>query len=494
MSSHLPPVPAADLAPEPVSPPGTPKTWKVGTLTYTAGGLTALFLLLLFGDFAWAMRDRSIVGIASWYLSSLKVPNLWFGILMSTFPGAVALLLGPIISYKSDRHRGKWGRRIPFLMATTPIAAFGMLGIAATPHIAGWLHGLGRADNALGIRLHHWLGDSAMGMNLLSALENEEVVAVLCFSVFWAAFEFATIASQSVFGGLINDVVPQALLGRFYALFRAVSLIDGIIFNYWIMGKVPDHFSLILATIGVFYGLAFMWVCLKVKEGQYPPPPPLDDARKSWSRGFLDGARTFKRECFSHPYYLRVFVLIMTATMCFVPINTFSIPYAKSYAVDMNSYGNRLAFIFAISLCLAWPLGWLCDLFHPLRVIAVSLVAYLGVMLFGVFGVHDASTYLTAYVLHGIISGCYFTSVASLGQRLYPREKFAQFASAALLFAAPLQMSLAPLVGLVIDHTGNVYRHAFTVGGVLVSLAIISFWSVYVRFKQLGGPKHYIAP
>jgi Na+/melibiose symporter-like transporter len=47
---------------------------------------------------------------------------------MSTFPGAVALVLGPIISYKSDRHRGKWGRRIPFLMATTPIAAFGMIG------------------------------------------------------------------------------------------------------------------------------------------------------------------------------------------------------------------------------------------------------------------------------------------------------------------------------------------------------------------------------
>jgi hypothetical protein len=491
---HAAPTPP-DSAPAPEAPaPGKPKVWKVGTLTYTTGGLTVLFLWLLFGDFAWAMRDRSIVGIASWYLSSLKVPNLWFGILMSTFPGAVALVLGPIISYKSDRHRGKWGRRIPFLMATTPIAAFGMIGIAVTPHIAGWLHGLGRADNALGVRLHQWAGDSGLGANLLSALENEMLVAVLCFSVFWAAFEFATIASQSVFGGLINDVVPQALLGRFYALFRAVSLIDGIIFNYWIMGKVPDHFTLILATIGAFYGSAFMWVCLKVKEGDYPPPPPVDPTKKSGLKGFVEGVRTYRRECFSHSYYLRVFVLIMTATMCFIPINTFAIPYAKSYGVDMNDYGNRLAFIFTVSLCLAWPLGWLCDRFHPLRVVIVSLVAYLGVMLFGVFGVHNAPTYLTAYVLHGVISGCYYTSVASLGQRLFPREKFAQFASAALLFAAPLHMSLAPLVGLIIDHTGNVYRHAFTVGAILVALAILSFWSVYTRFQKLGGPKHYVAP
>jgi hypothetical protein len=55
-------------------------------------------------------------------------------------------------------------------------------------------------------------------------------------------------------------------------------------------------------------------------------------------------------------------------------------------------------------------------------------------------------------------------------------------------------MSLAPLVGLIIDHTGNVYRHAFTVGAILVALAILSFWSVYTRFQKLGGPKHYVAP
>jgi uncharacterized membrane protein YqjE len=77
---------------------------------------------------------------------------------------------------------------------------------------------------------------------------------------------------------------------------------------------------------------------------------------------------------------------------------------------------------------------------------------------------------------------------------LFPREKFAQFASAALLFAAPVHMSLAPLVGLLIDHTGNVYRHAFTVGGILVTMSILSFWSVYTRFQKLGGSRDYVAP
>ncbi len=494
MSAPLPPPPSSDSAPEPAQPSGTPKTWKVGTLTYTTGGLTVLFLWLLWGDFAWAMRDRSIVGMASWYLSSLQVPNWVFGILMSSFPGAVSLLLGPIISLKSDRHRGKWGRRIPFLLVTTPIAALGMVGLALTPVLSKWLHSLGQADSVFGAKLHLWLGDSGWGAGLLSALENETVVAVLCFTVFWAAFEFATIAGQSVFGGLINDVVPQALLGRFYALFRAISLIDGMIFNYWIMGHVPDHFTLILATIGIFYGVAFMWVCLKVKEGGYPPPPPLDPNQTTWARGFIAGARTYLQECFKHPYYLRVFILMMAATMAFLPINTFALPYAKSLAVDMKTYGSYLALTFMISLGLAFPLGWLVDRVHPLRVVAGSLAGYLLVTIAATFLVKDASTFLFFWVAHGVLSGCYFTSAASLGQRLFPREKFAQFASAALLFAAPMHMGLAPLVGLIIDRTGDVYRHAFTAGGVLAFISLLAAWSVYGRFKKFGGPKNYVAP
>ena len=66
----------------------------------------ALFFWLLFGDFAWSMRDRSIGQMAAWYLNHLKVPNLVFGLFMSSLPVLVGLILGPVISVKSDRHRG----------------------------------------------------------------------------------------------------------------------------------------------------------------------------------------------------------------------------------------------------------------------------------------------------------------------------------------------------------------------------------------------------
>jgi len=45
----------------PASTPG--KTWRVGTLTYTGAGLVTLTAWLLWGDFAWWMRERSATSV-----------------------------------------------------------------------------------------------------------------------------------------------------------------------------------------------------------------------------------------------------------------------------------------------------------------------------------------------------------------------------------------------------------------------------------------------
>ncbi|RRJ95235.1 MFS transporter [Opitutaceae bacterium TAV4] len=386
----------------------------------------------------------------------------------------MSVVLGPVISVKSDRHRGRWGRRIPFLLVTTPIATFGMIGIAVTPLVARWVHA-----------------------TLLPG-ESELLVSVICFGVFWAAFEFATIASQAVFGGLINDIVPKPLLGRFYGLFRAVSLIDGMIFNYWIMGKVPDHFTLILCLIGVFYGRAFMWVCFKVKEGTYPPPPPPAGNASSGIGGQVGGffheTKRYFKECFTNPYYLSVFILLKVAMMAFGPINIFAIPYARSLGVDMDTYGKFLALTYLISLSLSFFLGWMADAFHPLRMAIGTLTGYVIVTILGSVYSTTPNAFLVAWVAHGVLSGCYFTSAASLGQRLFPHAKYAQFASAAGICTAFANMILAPAMGLLIDGSSGGFRYTFVVGGALAVLALAAGLYVHGKFMKLGGPKGYVAP
>jgi len=440
------------------SAPGQPRIWRAGTLAYTSTGIVILFAWLLLGDFAWSMRDRSVGPMAQWYLSQLNVPNLLFGLLISSFPALIGLVLGPVISVKSDRHRGRFGRRIPFLLITTPLAAAGMIGLGFTPIIARWVHS-------------HFPNESEM------------LVSLICFGVFWAAFEVATIAGQAVFGGLVNDVVPTPLLGRFYGLFRAVSLIDGMIFNYWVFGHVPHHFTLILVTVGIFYGVAFFWVCLRVKEGEYPPPPPVEPGR----RGAIGEMKTYFRECFSQPYFLAVFVMLMAAGLTFSPVNTFSIPYAKSLGVDMDMFGKSLALTFAISLCLAYFLGWLVDLFHPLRMVMFCLVGYAAVAFWGALFARTADTFLVGWVLHGVLSGCYFTCAASLGQRLFPRIKYAQFASASGIVMSLATMTLSPTMGILIDQTHDTYRYTFAIGACLATFALLAAIFVYRNLMRRGG-------
>lgn len=426
-----------------------------------------LFTLLLLGDFAWAMRDRSAGPMAQWYLKHLNVPNFLYGLLISSIPAIIGLIFAPMISYRSDRHRGPRGRRIPFLLLTTPIAVFGMVGLALCPILGPWLHRL--------------LGVHSPG---------EQVVLLICFGVFWTAFEFATIAVAAVFGGLINDVVPKQLLGRFFGLFRAISLIDGMIFNYFLIGKVESHYTLILGLIGIGYGVAFTWVCLKVKEDNYPPPPVAAPGRSS----VLAHVETYLRECFTNRYYLLIFVMVTAATLSFLPINTFAIPFAKHLGMSMQDYGNCLALTFFISLCLAYFIGWLVDIFHPLRMCIASMIGYLLVATWGGFFARTPETFSVALVLHGVLSGCYFTSAASLGQRLYPESRFAQFASAAGILGSLGAMTLGPLIGTVIDLSGNTYRHAFTAGCILTVISLLAAFAVHTRFVRLGGTTGYVAP
>jgi len=122
------------------------------------------------------------------------------GILIGTLPQGIALFLGPVISYKSDRLRGPLGRRIPFLLLPTPIAVLSIFGLAFSPGIGG--------------RLHLLLGAYSPGLD--SSI-------LIMFGVCWTLFQVATTVANSVFGALVNDVVPHPVIGRFFGISGRVA-------------------------------------------------------------------------------------------------------------------------------------------------------------------------------------------------------------------------------------------------------------------------------
>lgn len=446
--------------------PGRKGIWTVGTLSYSSAGLVLLFSWLLFGDFAWNSRERAVTPLAQLMLKAGGASDTIIGLLAASLPAALGMFVAPVVGYRSDRYRSRFGRRIPFLIVSTPLAAAAMVGIAFAPAAGSWLDRL--------------LGASSPG-------------EPLCFLVFfcacWIVFEVAAIIGNSLFLALINDVVPREILGRFFGLFRAVSLGVGVLFNFFLMGKAETYLFEMLVVLALVYGIGFGLMCLRVKEGEYPPVPD-EEAHE----GFADSLRRYWRECFTHRYYLWLFGALAIAQVAFAPVNTFAIFYAKSVGLSMDSYGKALAASFMISLAISYSIGALADRIHPLRVAIASLILYLGLCIWAMFGAVSPNAFAVAFIGHVVITGIFFTGTASAGQRLFPKEKFAQFASAAQLVFGLCTMLLPPAMGLILDLSGHLYQLTFVVGGLFSVAALVFFFIVLRFYKHLGGDAAYSPP
>lgn len=443
------------------------RLWRAGTLVYSGSGLAALYGWLLWGDFSWQLKDRT-GPIVQVMLGLFKASDFLTALFMISVPAVITMTVGPIVGYWSDNHRGPRGRRIPFLLATTPLSGLALMGVGCAPMIGRWLH-------------------TAMGGSPGSL--NPTILAVM--AVFWTAFEIATVTANTIFSGLINDVVPRDLIGRFYGLFRVISLGVGILIFYQVMGMSKTHYLPILVTLAGIYVAGFLLMCLKVKEGGYPPP------QTDGPRGVAGVARTIRTlagDCFAHPYYLRVFAFMALAVTSFIPVNLYMVFAAERFGVSLDRYGKYMALIFALSLVVAYPLGWMADRFHATRVGLGCLALYAVATGIGFFFVSGPISFGIMLVAHGVLSVCYNTGVSALGQMLFPKDKFAQFAAAAAFMSSLASVIASPLIGLLLDWLDRDYRYTF---GLSCLVAVAGLWLglvMYRQFRALGGPDHYIAP
>ena len=195
-------------------------------------------------------------------VKSFGVSDFMFGLLILSFPNFTNAVLGPLVSYFSDRHRGRFGRRIPFLAFTVPFIVTGMLGLAFTPLLGEMLHNAAGADTL-----------------------SRHTASLIVFGVFWIMFDFGNTLASSIFTALVNDVVPTSLLGRFFGLFRGISLAAGVIFNYFLLGRAESHSMWIFLGLALLYAFGFTLLLFKVKEGEYPPPPPVKPGLKAMVAG-----------------------------------------------------------------------------------------------------------------------------------------------------------------------------------------------------------------
>jgi len=266
-------------APEP-----NPK-YRCGSLQYTKAGLFVLFGWLLWGDFCFTVFETvGGPGILGLYLQdNFHVSNFQINLIFGVIPQIIAIMVGPPLSFKSDRYRSRWGRRIPFMLFTAPLLCL-------------FAAGIGCADEIIAF-MKVSIGPSALVTPLTAGL--------LAVGLLVVGFTFFNEFVQNVYWYLFADVVPEALMGRFIGLFRTVGSVASFLLNIYIMPHQLTHMLWIHIGVAVLYFVGFGAMCLGIKEGKYPPPNDVSEKTTFW-----DSACLYFRECFSH----RIFVLSYLTT------------------------------------------------------------------------------------------------------------------------------------------------------------------------------------
>ena len=451
-----------------------PRIFTCGTLRYTTFGLFMLFFWLLWGDFTMVLMEDVLPKILPLQLKALSAPNIVMSLFVVTVPSTMNFLINPIVSFRSDRHRGRWGRRIPFLLAPTPFITGVLVAIAFAPEIGAWLQQFLAA-----------YGDVA-----------KTTVIIATIGVLLVMFQFFNMVISSVYYYLFNDVVPPEFFSRFMGVFRVVGAVAHMTFNYFIFPYAQSHMRAIFIGAAVLYFVGFTSMCLRLKEGQYPPPPPLAGNRK----GTLASMQTYFKECFTHPYYLTIFAfgaLLQVGGAC----NFVGTLFYLHLGISLDQLGKFYTYISIPGLFLMVPLGILCDRLHPIRVIIWAILLQPAMSIISFFLVHDFTSMVTVQLIGWPVAQFMSAAYAPLLFMLLPKERFGQFASADAMMKALTMIVGSVVAGFFMDYMKKIYNgdeeyyrfmYIWTAGFQVIGCILA--WRVYAGWKKHGGLKDYKAP
>lgn len=453
--------------------------YRVGTLQYTRAGLFTLFGWVLWGDFCLTLMETVLPSILPIRLKDLGASNLVLSLIVTTVPSVLNMAMNPIVSFRSDRFRSRWGRRIPFLLAATPFLSLMLVLMGFSTEIGRFLH------RAVFAGATSW---------------NEAWVIVLVIGILMVGFQFFNMFVNTTYWYLFNDVVPQAFMARFLGLCRMVGGAAGALYNYFVFKHAATHMREIFIGAGILYFAAFMLMCWRVKEGEYPPPPP----NVGGKRGFWAAAMTYMEECFGHRIYIYFFLAAIwgaVANAC----GTFNIFLPLSMGVTLDQCGKLSAVTSMVAMLLSYPAGSLADRFHPVRVgfwIKVAMLANAPVGLIWLIWSFDPSTTFHIMIATSAISvplyAIYVAAQGPIMMHLFPRDRYGQFASAIAFMQCITAIVTALAAGGFLDvlqrhfattPLGKDYAYRFMPVWTLVSflVEIVFIWLVYREWKRLGG-------
>ena len=455
--------------------PNAPKLYKTGTLSYTRNALAIMFFWMLWGEFCLELMEAVVPGILPLQLKRLGARDTVVAVFTSVSQIAY-VVLGPTIAMQSDRHRGAFGRRRPFLLACTPFAVASLVLMGFTDNIAEFLYKYSHA--------------------FISLPETE--VKLICLGVFCLFFYIANTYVIYIYWFLYVDVVPIAVIGRFAGLYRVCGALGGFAFNRWLFGHAEHHTAAIYTIAAGIYGFAFILLTWRVKEGSYPPPEP----RAIHGSIFLNDIKFFCRECFSNSFYIKLFSVSLCFWSTFSPFIIFvlffatkgtAIGYAPTLELPLEVFGKVRGWTFVAQVPVFLLIGPLIDRLHPLRIMLVALLALSVSYFSGYLFVYSERGLLVWWVTNQMVFAAALGAYGTLFPRLCPRDIYGAFFAANQVFFMLGLAVITVACGWLMEVTRN-YRDIFIVSGGFSLLAFVMCLSVFRHWKRLGGDDDFVPP
>ncbi|MDR1191752.1 MAG: MFS transporter [Verrucomicrobiales bacterium] len=460
------------------------KTWRCGSLTYTKPALLILFFWLLWGDFCYTLMEAVVPSIMPLKFKELGASDWEIGLILGSAPSLVYSLLNPVISFKSDRFRSRWGRRIPFIVFSLPFIVLLLAVLGFGDKLGFWLHG------HLGATIEH-ISPSTFAIWFIGAM-------MIVFTVFNT---FVT----STFWYLFNDVVPEHLLARFMSWFRVISQIAACLYNVLVFPYATSHYLWILLGAAALYLFGFGLMCLFVREGNYPPPP----AYVGGATGPVAAVKTYAEECLGVKHYWWQWLASFNGAIGGGMV-TFAVFFNLSVGLTMQQIGFINGTLSIMVAVFVLGTGWLADRYHPIRVVLggslLGIVTNLvSIYVWLVWRPAAAQSFpVLMAITFGLTAPC--AALWAMGDppllmRMFPRTHYGQFCSFNGVCRAIGGILGGFVAGLFLDVLGKylgdkqeAYRYipvwslCFAGPGLLFNLMLFRSW------LKLGGDQNYQPP
>jgi MFS family permease len=292
--------------------------------------------------------------------------------------------------------------------------------------------------------------------------------------------------------------------------FRTFSTLSASFYSFLIFPHSERHSTEIFVGAALLYLVGFGLMCWNVREGQYPPAPPLLGGQT----GPIAAVKTYGKEthAFAHYWYLWIATFIGglgNANNIYGQNTVFGIYYCMALGLTVPQIGIVWGCL-GLTISILTPVaGWLADRYHPLRVVlASSLAGFLLGLPANLSWLFWHPAPVVAFWVYLIINICLVSPLQALGgmwdppmlMRLFPRSHFGQFCSINAVWRSVGGMISALISGTfleVITHwVGKDRAYLYLpVWGLVFSIPSLCLMiKLYFSWKKHGGDAAYIAP